>query len=97
RSLQKQAVITPAASLLYHLGTRGNAREAIFRDERDCARFLKLLEESAQRFKAAVLCFGLMGNHFHLVAQTHRANLRRWMHWLIGGKKLFKEKHLRLI
>jgi REP element-mobilizing transposase RayT len=54
-------------------------RQSIFRDESDCARFLKLLEESAQRFKAAILCFVLMGNHFHSVAQTHQPNLRRWM------------------
>ena len=70
-------------SCSHHLCARGNARQAIFHDERDCARFLKLLSESAQRFEAAILCFVLMGNHFHLVAQTHRANLRRWMHWLL--------------
>ncbi len=68
---------------IYHLCARGNARQPVFRDERDCARFLKLLSESAQRFEAAVLCFVLMGNHFHLVAQTHRPNLRHWMHWLL--------------
>src|SRR5207244_3929691 len=24
----------------------------------------------------------LMGNHYHLMAETRRANLVRWMHWL---------------
>src|SRR3954470_1179047 len=24
-----------------------------------------------------------MGNHFHFIAQTRRANLSRWMHWLM--------------
>jgi hypothetical protein len=33
-----------------HLCARGNARQMIFRDERDYVRFLKLLGESAQRF-----------------------------------------------
>src|SRR3954467_12877904 len=65
---------------IYHLWTRGNGRQAVFHDERDRARFVELLSESAQRFEAAILCFVLMGNHFHLVAQTHRPNLRRWMH-----------------
>jgi Transposase IS200 like. len=51
---------------IYHLCARGNARQAIFHDERDCAHFLKLLSESAQRFEPAILCFVLMGNHFHL-------------------------------
>ena len=31
------------------LCARGNARQPVFRDERDCDRFLKLLSESAQR------------------------------------------------
>lgn len=45
--------------------------------------FLKLLEASAKRFDVAVHAFVLMGNHFHLLAQTRRANLSRWMHWLM--------------
>jgi hypothetical protein len=30
-----------------------------------------------------VLAFVLLSNHFHLIAQTRRANLSRWMHWLM--------------
>jgi len=79
---------------IYHLCARGNARQPVFRDERDYARFLKLLSESTQRFEAAVLCFVLMGNHFHLVAQTHRPNLRRWMHWLLVAYTVyFNRRH----
>jgi putative transposase len=79
---------------IYHLCARGNARQRIFRDERDCARFVELLGESAQRFDAAVLCFVLMGNHFHLVAQTHRPNLRKWMHWLLVSYTVyFNRRH----
>jgi REP element-mobilizing transposase RayT len=55
------------AGAIYHLCARGNARQRVFRDERDCARFVELLGQSAQRFEAAVLCFVLMGNHFHLL------------------------------
>jgi putative transposase len=36
---------------IYHLLARGNARQAIFRDERDCRRFVGLFSESAQRFE----------------------------------------------
>jgi REP-associated tyrosine transposase len=79
---------------IYHLCGRGNARQAIFHDEQDRARFVELLSESAQRFEAAVFCFVLMGNHFHLVAQTHRANLRRWMHWLLVSYTVyFNRRH----
>src|SRR5437773_5371537 len=79
---------------IYHLCARGNARQPVFRDERDYARFLKLLSESAQRFEAAILCFVLIGNHFHLVAQTHRPNLRHWMHWLLVAYTVyFNRRH----
>jgi putative transposase len=79
---------------IYHLCAQGNARQAIFHGERDCAQFLKLLSESAQRFEAAILCFVLIRNHFHLVAQTHRSNLRRWMHWLLVSYTVyFNRRH----
>jgi REP element-mobilizing transposase RayT len=67
---------------IYHLCLRGNARQRIFWDDRDRIRFLEFLEQSSGRFAVAIFCFVLMGNHVHLVAQTHRANLSRWMHWL---------------
>jgi hypothetical protein len=38
---------------IYHLCTRGNARQRIFWDDRDRIRFLELLEESRRRFDAA--------------------------------------------
>jgi len=79
---------------IYHLCARGNARQRIFCDERDRTRFVELLAESARRFDGAILCFVLMGNHFHLVAQTHRPNLGRWMHWLLVSYTVFfNRKH----
>ncbi len=68
---------------IYHLLGRGNARQRIFAGERDQLQFVKLMEASSKRFDVAVLGFVLMGNHFHLLAQTRRANLSRWMHWLM--------------
>lgn len=67
---------------LYHLTGRGNARQRIFADEKDCARFVQLLIESLERYDVAVHGYVLMGNHYHLIAETRGANLGRWMHWL---------------
>ena len=79
---------------IYHLCTRGNARQRVFWDDRDRARFLELLQESRQRFEVAIFCFVLMGNHVHLVAQTHRPNLSRWMHWLtVSYTVFFNRRH----
>src|SRR5437763_2480073 len=84
------------ADAIYHLCARGNARERIFRGEKDQAHFVELLEESAQRFAISIFCFVLMGNHFHLIAQTHRANLTRWLHWLsVAYTVYFNRRHRR--
>jgi len=66
---------------IYHLLGRGNARQRIFAS--DQLEFVKLVKTSAKRFDVAILGFVLMGNHFHILAQTRRANLSRWMHWLM--------------
>jgi putative transposase len=79
---------------IYHLCTRGNARQRIFWDDRDRSRFIELLAESARRFDVSIFCFVLMGNHVHLIAQTHRPNLSRWMHWLnVGYTVFFNRRH----
>src|SRR5919201_1630875 len=79
---------------IYHLCMRGNARQRIFWDDGDRVRFLELLEQSAGRFAAAIFCFVLMGNHIHLVAQTHRPNLSRWMQWLsVAYTVFFNRRH----
>ena len=49
----------------------------------DRIRFLGLVAESAERFDVVVQGFVLMPNHFHLLAQTRRGNLSRWMHWVM--------------
>src|SRR2546423_7334566 len=81
---------------LYHVCARGNDRGDIFRTDADRARFVQLLEHSAQRFTGEILCFVLMGNHFHLVVRTRCPNLSRWMHWLIVSYSVyFNRRHHR--
>jgi REP element-mobilizing transposase RayT len=81
---------------LYHVCARGNAREAVFRGERDAARFVQLLQESPDRFEVSLYAFVLMGNHFHLIARTRRANLSRWMQWLnVAYSVYFNRRHRR--
>ena len=62
---------------VYHLTSRGNARQRIFADQKDCAKFVQLLRESLQRYDVALHGYVLMGNHYHLIAETRRANLGR--------------------
>ena len=82
---------------VYHLTGRGNARQRIFADEKDCAKFVELLVESLQRYDVALQAYVLMGNHYHLIAETRRANLGRWMHWFATAYTVyFNRRHKRV-
>jgi REP element-mobilizing transposase RayT len=68
---------------IYHVMSRGNERQSVFRSEEDRQQFVTLLERSCARYQVSLLAFVFLSNHFHLLAQTHRGNLSRWMHWLM--------------
>ena len=82
---------------LYHLTGRGNERQRIFTSEDDHTRFLELLKESLERYAVQLHAFVLMGNHYHLLAQTSRANLGRWMHWLVTSYTVFYNRRHRRV
>lgn len=84
------------AGALYHLTGRGNAKQRLFADEADCARFVQLLSASLQRYDVALHAYVLMGNHYHLMAETRRVNLSRWMHWLSTAYTVYFNRRHRL-
>lgn len=67
---------------VYHVTCRGDGREPIYDDDVDRA---AIVGEAADRFDSQVLAYCLMGNHYHVVLHTRRANLRRFMRHLNGG------------
>ena len=69
---------------LYHVTTRGNARQDIFVDDEDRQRFLDVLTRVVARFHLLLHAYCLMDNHFHLVVETPDANLSRAMRQLNG-------------
>lgn len=69
---------------IYHLTARGNERAAIFRDETDRRIFLELVADLRESYYWRVLAYCLMGNHYHLLAQTPEPNLARGMRQLNG-------------
>jgi putative transposase len=66
----------------YHVTARGNERKIIFRDDADRVRFIETLGEACERFGLVIHAYCLMPNHYHLLAQTPRANLSRAIGWL---------------
>ena len=69
---------------IYHVTSRGDRREAIYRDDDDRSAQLELLARTMDRFDAQVLAYCLMGNHYHLVLHTRQPNLSRLMRHFNG-------------
>lgn len=81
---------------VYHVTARGNERRAIFRDDADRERFLRILSESVERYAVRLYLFCLMTNHLHLVVETPRANLGQFMHRLQTAYTVyFNRRHTR--
>jgi putative transposase len=60
---------------VYHVISRGNARQAIFRDDADREYFLGILEGVVFRHEWLCHAYVLMGNHYHLIVETPKPNL----------------------
>lgn len=67
---------------LYHIMSRGNERQEIFRSDEDRRMFLDLTGDFSERFQIDVFAYVLMDNHFHLLLRTREANLSKAMQWL---------------
>ena len=70
---------------VYHVTSRGDRREPIYRDDIDRHTQLAVLAEASARFDAHVLAYCLMGNHYHLVLCTRSGALSRLMRQLNGA------------
>src|ERR687895_1181931 len=69
---------------IYHVTSRGNAREDICLDDTDRAMFIGVLAKVISRFDWRCHAYCLMGNHYHLLIETREATLDRGMCLLNG-------------
>ena len=72
-----------ASDVVFHVASRGVEKRPIFdvaRHDRDY--FLSLFDRVVRRFEWHCLAYCLMGNHFHLVLETPKANLADGMQLL---------------
>ena len=72
------------AGAIYHVMSRGNRREPIFRDDKDREMFLATLVEMCGRTGMAIHSYVLMSNHYHLLLETPEPNLVAGMKWFQG-------------
>ena len=79
---------------LYHVTVRGNGRRKIFLDDADRERLLWRLGESVELYGVRLYLFCLMDNHFHLLVETPRANISRFMQSVLTGYTVyFNRRH----
>jgi putative transposase len=79
---------------VFHVTSRGDRREPIYRDDADRVTQLAVLDEATSRFDASVLAYCLMGNHYHLVLCTRSGALSRLMRHLNGVyTQAFNRRH----
>ena len=67
---------------LYHVLSRGNLGQPIFRDDTDRCMFLDIIGEASERFSIEIYAYVLMENHYHLLLKSQEPNLSRTMQWL---------------
>ena len=69
---------------IYHVMSRGDHREPIFREDEDRKGFVDTLGEACGKTGWQIHALCLMSNHFHLVLETPRGNLVAGMKWFLG-------------
>jgi REP element-mobilizing transposase RayT len=61
----------------YHVVTRGNRRETIFRDKKDFLKYLEKLSNYKKRYHFRLYSYVLMSNHIHLLIETRETPLSK--------------------
>jgi putative transposase len=72
------------AGAIHHVFARGNAQQAIYRDDADRERYLVILGKTVARQRWRCLSYCLMDNHVHLLVETPLPNLGNGVQWLHG-------------
>ena len=82
---------------VYHVTSRGNARDEIFLGDVDRAQFLETLGDAIRRHGWICHAYCLMTNHYHLLIETPEAGLSRGMQLLNGVyTQWFNRRHQRV-
>ena len=69
---------------LYHITSRGDRQENIYETDDDRLGFVSLLSKVCETYNWTCHAYCLMSNHYHLLIETHEANLSKGMRQLNG-------------
>ncbi|MBU1077750.1 MAG: transposase [Spirochaetes bacterium] len=69
-------------NLFYHITSRGNNKQEIFRDDADREKFLFYINKAKEKYNFYLYAYVLMKNHYHLFIETLFPNLSQLMHYI---------------
>ena len=82
---------------VYHITSRGNARQNIFLNDADRRLFLTVLADVVEKYRWQCYSYCLMNNHYHLLIETTEGNLSQSMRQLNGVyTQTFNRNHQRV-
>ncbi|MBI4400490.1 MAG: transposase [Nitrospirae bacterium] len=82
---------------VYHVTSRGNARQDIVTDDTDRIQFLSILSHVVDRYGWLCHAYCLMDNHYHLLIETPQPNLSQGMRQLNGRyTQAYNRRHHRV-
>jgi len=76
----------------YHIINRGVERRDVFLEQYDYEYFIKTLCESKKHFDVILHNYCLMSNHYHLLIQTQKPNLSKFMRHLNSAYAIYFNK-----
>ena len=80
----------------YHVFSRGNAGEHVFKGDADKKKFLQYLAKDVERFSIILHTYCIMSNHYHLLIETPLPNLSVAIQWLnISYAAYYNKRHQR--
>jgi REP element-mobilizing transposase RayT len=81
---------------VYHVTARGNEGNPIAYDDGDRAKWLSMLQNTGEKYGWRVFAFALLGNHYHLLLRTPKANLSEGIQHFNGRYAChFNKRHRR--
>jgi putative transposase len=79
----------------YHITSRGNQRGKIFWDAKDRERLKTILERTKERYGYLLHGYVFMSNHYHLLIETPRANIKQIMQNINTSYTVFVNRRYR--
>ncbi|MEA3522595.1 MAG: transposase, partial [Campylobacterota bacterium] len=76
----------------YHVLNRGVDKRKIYKDEEDFVNFLTITCKASQLFDVNVHSYVLMNNHYHLLIETKKENLSKYMKHINANYAIYFNK-----